>query len=294
MRIAIVCTNYNNSRLTRGLVESIIPSNHTGLNVQVVVVDNCSEPKDVAALREIARQYPFVEVLEMPENLGYFPGLNVGIQYLRKQQPTAEWIVVGNNDLEFPSDFYELVTENHALLGEHAVLSPDLVDPLGRHQNPHVLFDISRLRKLIWQIYYASFQASVIVSLIAAVTRQFTGRSENDQTRAYHLTPRPILQGYGACYMLGPAFFRQFEKLCAPTFLMQEEFFLSEQLKLIGQLPYYAPRFCVIHHHHATMQMIPRRRHWEISRAAYRIYRHYLALSKDARRTFLLKNSTNP
>ena len=87
--------------------------------------------------------------------------------------------------------------------------------------------------------------------------------------------------GYGACYLLGPLFFRHFDCLCAPTFLMQEEFFLSEQLKFIGQMTYYDPRFVVQHVGHATMHRVPSRRHWGFSRDAYRTYKCYLGLSRE-------------
>lgn len=293
MTLGVVCTNYNNARLTRGLVESLARDD-AGMLPRVVVVDNRSTTNDVAALRQLAREHSFVDLLEMPSNLGYFPGLNVGILHLRRHRPDVSLMVVGNNDLEFPPGFHELVVSQSALLDEHAVIAPDLVDPRGHHQNPHVVSGIGRMRRLVWDIYFTSFAAAFAVRLSAAATRRFTVRAENRPTSTFHLSSGPIEQGYGACYLIGPAFFRHYEQLCAPTFLMQEEFFLTEQLRLIGELPFYDPRFKILHHHHATMGAVPRWRHWDLSRAAHRIYKHYLSLSKDAQRAFLIRHSTGP
>jgi len=287
---AVVCTNYNNALLTRGLVVSL-STGAPASALRVVVVDNCSTSEDRAALRELAQSHPSVDVLEMPENLGYFPGLNAGIRWVRSRYPDVTHLVVGNNDLEFPVGFAELFAAQSGLLERHAVVAPDLVDPHGQHQNPHVLHGIGWLRRQVWDLYFSHFAAAVAVRFAASATRRFTARAENDPRSELHLQPGPIEQGYGACYLLGPKFFRHFDQLCAPTFLMQEEFFLTEQLRLIGQLPYYEPSIRIVHKHHATMSAVPRRRHWELSRAAHRTYKHYLSLSADARRAFIIEHS---
>ncbi len=115
------------------------------------------------------------------------------------------------------------------------------------------------------------------------MTRSFTVRPERTPRSELFKTSGPITMGLGACYLLGPVFFRHFTKLCAPTSLMQEEFFLSEQLKSIGQMLYYDTRFVITHHDHATTGQLPGRRHWQISRDAYRVYKRYLALSPAER-----------
>ena len=86
-------------------------------------------------------------------------------------------------------------------------------------------------------------------------------------------------QGYGACYLLGPMFFRHFRALYAPSFLLQEEYFLFEQLRTIGQLTYYEPSVVVRHRGHATMGALPGRRHWMFSRDAHRLYTAFRRLS---------------
>jgi hypothetical protein len=282
MKVGFVFTNYNNSSYTRKAVASLQAGGRWS-DARVVVVDNKSQEADVDSLKSIVRDYPEVEVLFNSENAGYFRGLNMGIRHLRSKHPDIGHVVVGNNDLEFPEGFVQTVQENGAIFESWAVIAPDLVTMDGVHQNPHVLRSISWVRKVIWDLYYLSYVLSLIIRYTARVTRRLTSRKENLPGSLLHKTPGPIEQGYGACYLLGPVFFRHFSSLCAPSFLMHEEFFLSEQLKSIEQKPYYDPRFVVVHHHHAAMGKLPTRRHWEISQDAHRTYKHFLKMSAEER-----------
>jgi hypothetical protein len=76
--------------------------------------------------------------------------------------------------------------------------------------------------------------------------------------------------------------------------MMQEEFFLSEQLKSIGQVPYYDTRFVITHHDHAATDQVPGRHYWRISRDAYRVNKRYLALSPVERAEFIASASSEP
>ncbi|MDX2207520.1 MAG: glycosyltransferase [Gemmatimonadales bacterium] len=285
-RLGFVCTNYNNSTVTRAAIASL-RSGGNDSRVPVVVVDNRSHPDDVQALRSIAREYPGVELVLNDDNVGYFPGLNMGIAHLRTRFPDLLYVAVGNNDLIFPPDFADSVERHGDIFDVWAVVAPDLVTPEGVHQNPHVLAPIGPVRKLIWDAYFSSFATARLVKLGARLTRRFTARKENAVDSGYHTSPGPIEQGYGACYLLGPIFFRHFRRLCAPTFMMQEEFFLSEQLRRINQMVYYDPRFVVQHHGHATTDTLPSRRHWEISRDAHSVYKRYLAMAHGERARFI-------
>ena len=84
-------------------VESLARS--TGHDLRVYVVDNASKPAELEKLLELERKSSIVRVIANKDNVGYFAGLNVGIAAARAENPQANWMVVGNNDLEFPADF---------------------------------------------------------------------------------------------------------------------------------------------------------------------------------------------
>ena len=282
MKVGFVCTNYNNSSLTRAAVASLCTGTKPD-DVRVVVVDNESQESDVASLRDVAGEFAGVDLVLNPRNVGYFAGLNIGIRRMREMHPDVTHIVVGNNDLVFPPDFIERVRSHRDVFERWAVVAPDLVTLDGVHQNPHVLYPLGRIRKLIWDAYYLSYGMAAVVKQLARIARPLTVRKENVPGTDLYKRPGPIEQGYGACYLLGPCFFRHFGRLFAPTFMMQEEFFLYEQLRSIGQLTYYDPRFVVGHHGHATVDQMPSRSRWKISRDAHRVYKNYLALSPAER-----------
>lgn len=278
MKLGYVCTSYNDASYVRAAVTSL----HAGgrwSDVRVVVVDNGSRPDQVAMLDAMIDEFPAVLLVKNPANDGYFTGLNLGLRHLREVDPDVEYCVVGNCDLEFPRDFVDTVERCREVFHKWAVVSPDIVTPSGVHQNPHVLKPIGFLRRLVWDLRFLSYDASLLIRKVAILTRPVTIRAELSPKSVLHLTPGPIDQGYGACYLLGPLFFRHFSGLCSPTFFFQEEFFLGEQLKTIGQSTYYDPRFVVLHTNQPAMDRLPSRRHWEISRAAHRLYKQYLKMS---------------
>lgn len=283
MRVGFVCTNYNNSSFTREAVASL-GDGVGACEFRIVVVDNDSTEDDVAALKRIPTEFPRVELVLSRENVGYFPGLNIGIDHLRKNFRGIDHIIIGNNDLVFPENFGPTLERRREVFERWAVVAPDLATADGVHQNPHVLYPIGRARRFIWDVYFQSYRAAALIRRLAKSTEAFTARTERSRGSQLYKTPGPIEWGFGACYILGPVFFRHYSRLWAPTFLMGEEFFLAEQVKSIGQRVYYDPDFFVLHHDHATTDRLPSRHHWEISRAAHRVYKQYLSMSPQERR----------
>lgn len=270
MKFGYVCTNFNNASFTLAAVDSLL--RNAGHEIEIVVVDNASERADVAKLQPLPHQHATVTVLESPTNLGYFRGLNLGIRHLRQARPDIHWIVAGNNDLLFDADFGDRLQQHAPALRAHAVISPDIVTLDGEHQNPHVISGISTLREVFYDLYYSNYQLG---RLIYALSKMLPALSERQDERHWQ-TAQPIYQGHGSCYLLGPRFFEQFTELWAPTFLMAEEFFLSKQLKDVGQQVYYTPLLKVTHHWHGALAKIPSRRRWDMAREAHREYRKHV------------------
>jgi GT2 family glycosyltransferase len=271
MKYGFVFTNYNNSSFTRAAVQSI-EAGHGASDCIVVVVDNSSQTSDVEQLNNIKNDFPRLHLILNPENLGYFRGLNVGIEYIRSRYNDVQFIVCGNNDLVFPADFTDRVSAKRTFLETHAVIAPDLVTLDNVHQNPHVTDRISKGRMFVWDLYYSNYALAIVIRFLARLTRRFTARTDSNQ----HMVGRAISQGYGACYILTPLFFKNFKRLWAPTFLMGEEFFLSKQLDSRSLKTYYEPSIIVNHHDHATLNKLPSKRLWQLSRESHKVYQRYM------------------
>ena len=270
MKIAYVCTNYNNSAFTLAAVASLL--RNAGHDIEVVIVDNASAEAERAKLRPLAQQHHQIQLIESPANAGYFRGLNLGLKALRAKRPDIDWVVAGNNDLEFPADFCDLLERHASSLQDHSVISPDVVTLDGEHQNPHVIASISSVREVFYDLYYANYHLGRLIYKLAKMFPRVSERSDEAQWQV----AQPIYQGHGSCYVLGPRFFRQFQELWAPTFMMSEEFFLSKQLKDVGEQVWYEPKIRVIHHWHGALEQLPSRKRWEMAREAHREYRKYV------------------
>lgn len=272
MELGYVCTNFNNSHFTVDAVRSLVASAGAVHALHIVVVDNQSAPEHVETLRQLACAHTAVDLLLNEQNVGYFPGLNCGIRRMRERYPETQHLVIGNNDLLFPVDFCATVERNLALLDEHAVVSPDIVTLDGDHQNPHVIRTVSKTRELVYDVYYSNYLLAQAILWAARVSRFVTDRRDEQQ----HQTTRPIYQGHASCYLIGPKFFRHFQELWAPTFLMGEEYFLSKQLSDQGMQTWYDPAIKLTHCYHGSLRSVPSRKLWQLAREAHEVYRRYV------------------
>lgn len=270
MGYAYVCTNYNNAHYTRDAVRTINAGTHPP--VRIVVVDNQSKPADVASLKAIAEEYSNVELVLNDENIGYFRGLNSGIDRMRVLDPSVTVMVVGNNDLEFPADFGAKLTDVIADAADRPVISPYVETLDGMPQNPHVVSGISRTREFVYDLYYSNYYVAKLIRMMARRTHKVTDRRDEEG----HATAQYIYQGHGSCYVLTPIFFREFKRLWAPTFMMSEEFFLSRQLSERSYMTYYDPRIRIRHRCNGAIENVPARAMWRLARDAHRVYRRYV------------------
>ena len=269
-RFAIIMTNYNNSLFTKQAINSLLLVQYSSITCDIIIIDNDSNKENTDILKSLENIHP-IKVIYSKLNLGYFSGLNKGLEIINESQNKYNAVIIGNNDLIFPHDFFYSVIEKLELFNKYSVIAPNIITIDGIHQNPHVINRISPIRELIYDIYFSNYNIAKLISWIALKTKKITRRGDED----FHSIAQPIHQGYGACYLLGPLFFKNFNFLFAPTFLMGEEFFLSIQLESIGQKVFYEPSIIVKHHDHATFAKLPAKKIWMITRDSHKIYKKY-------------------
>lgn len=264
--LAFIFTNFNNSRFTVNAVESIHKNIiNQEFNIEIIIVDNDSNSSEKNILEGVSKKYENVYVNYLSNNIGYFKGLNEGIKSLKQPPKSYDFVVIGNNDLIFKSDFIKSVYDNYSSFVNYPVISPDIIRLDGFHQNPHVTRPVSKFRSFMYELYFSNFYISKVISFIANLTRKYTQRGDE---KGYEKSGE-IIGGYGACYILGPLFFENFKYLLAPTFLMGEEFFLTYQLKEKKYKIYYESNIKVLHHDHATVSDLPSRKFWNYSKESY-------------------------
>ncbi len=268
MKVAFICVNYNNFSHTYEYIKSIeaIKSQH---DVTIVVVDNASEDHDLNALR--ALNSPDLKLILSPENVGYFKGLNKGIEAIAVKE--YDYVLVGNNDLTFDSKF---LAELQAVetVNDVLVLAPNIIRTDGVHQNPHIASKFSKVQRIYRRIYYRHYLFAVALQSVYNLFKPMIVPED----RIGNNVQQEIFTGYGACYILNRQFFSHFKQLDAPIFLMGEELILANQVAGVKGKIVYMPNLVVHHHDHASIGKVPVRKLYEFSRQSYQ---HYLKNLKN-------------
>lgn len=272
-KVDLVAVNYNNSAFTLGMLESL-ESSFDDLGV-LVIVDNSSNKDDLLSLKEGVFNFSFrglnVEVVESEVNVGYFPGLNLGIERLREINGQQERpLVVCNNDLRFPEGFFKGLVEGRFADSSVHVICPSVKTVDGVYQNPSMATPPSLFKKFFYSVYYANYSVGrALLSVWRGLGLGSDTRKEKDENE------REIFIGIGAIFVLMPGFFENSHSLEAPTFLYGEEAFLSRQVKKNGGKQLYVPSLEVLHYESVATKNLPGREKYKLTQKAFRLYRDY-------------------
>lgn len=260
MNVGFVCVNYNNSNVTIDFILNVVSLN-LGHNLSIVIVDNASNSDDVNRLERFVKNKDVVFIKSV-KNIGYFGGLNLGLDQLNKLE--FDYIVIGNNDLNFAQNFLTILEKKNFEKGV-LVVCPNIIRPDGIHQNPHVECRFSPLQKFYRKLYFKNYVIALLLQLIYDLYKKLFKRVD----RKKFMEEKRILMGYGACYILTKGFFDIFGKLDAPNFLMGEEGVLANQVYKVNGTILYCPDLVVKHLDHTSIGKLPSRKLYEFNRLAY-------------------------
>ncbi|AIG30079.1 hypothetical protein IA01_06180 [Flavobacterium psychrophilum] len=266
MKIAFVCVNYNNSKITQEYILNVLAlKQHHDL--KIIVVDNASESNDVKQLSAYVDQInkDQVVLIKSDSNLGYFKGLNLGIKWAL-EKGYNQYQVVGNNDLVFYPDFINNL-EGLSISKGDMVLAPDVITIDKIHENPHVIHKMSFFRKLKYKIYFSNYYLAKLITQFYSAERK---------PKAFDPEAKYIYMGIGALYVLTPHFFSHFNSLWDDVFLYGEEAVLTGQVNSVGGKIWYEPSLKCDHNESASTSKIGSKTKYKIIQNSYRIYKKYL------------------
>lgn len=267
--IRFICVNFNNWEYTKEFCESLSCQRGLGVDflVRCSIVDNSSDKQDSENIRFFSKQYNWIDYIVAPGNLGYFGGLNYGLE--RVESAEGDYLVICNNDLIVDSDFcYMLRGRNYA---ENVfAVCPDVITLDGFHQNPHSLSKIGWIRRFQFDLYFSHYYVARLMSIILRVIRPVKASP-----------PQPVVgceihMGIGAIYVLTSEFLKRFRKLNFPHFLYGEEAYFSDQIHAAGGVLWFDPDLRVSHAESATLSKVPKRTAYEFARSGYPSYRKML------------------
>lgn len=266
MKIAFVCVNYNNSRVTIDYILNVLAIKKE-YDVKIIVVDNASEETDFQNLNNyiIDLKNENVILVKSDSNLGYFKGLNLGIKWALFNGYN-QYQIVGNNDLEFFPDFLNNL-EDLELKKNELIVSPDIITMDGIHENPHVINRMSFLRKLKYTIYFSNYHVAKLITEFYSAERK---------PKAFDPERKYIHMGNGALYVLTPNFFLYFDKLWDDVFLYGEEAILAGQVLSVDGKIVYEPLLKCNHNESATTSKMESKYKYKVVQSSYKIYKKYL------------------
>lgn len=99
--VSVVIPNYNGLAYLDGVLSSL--EKQTFKNFEVILVDNGSNDGSCAFVME---NYPWVHMIELPENLGFCYAVNQGIYAAR-----GKYVLLLNNDIETEENFIQEMAE---------------------------------------------------------------------------------------------------------------------------------------------------------------------------------------
>lgn len=267
--IKFLCVNFNNTICSTKLVKSLESQKGrlAECSVECIVVDNSTDEHAAADCRALSAGYFWVTYIRAPKNLGYFGGLNYGLSMT--DLADAAYVVICNNDLEFEEDFCEKLIGARYAPNVFSVC-PDVVTADGLHQNPHILKRISWFRRLQFDLYFAHYYASRLLTLILRIVRpvKVSPRQPREGCELH--------MGVGACYVLTREFLKRFNRLNYPFFLYGEEAYISDQIHTAEGILWFDPNLRVSHAESAALSRVPNRTAYEFSQKGYRDYRRLL------------------
>ena len=131
-KISFVILHYNNIDDTLNCVDSIDNLKHDNIDVNIVLVDNCSPNGSGKTLEEKYQDRKDIKVILLDKNYGFTYSNNIGYDYARKNG--ADIILVSNNDIIIEDEDFL----NNLLLDykNYDVIAPDIINLNGQHQNP--------------------------------------------------------------------------------------------------------------------------------------------------------------
>ena len=266
MSISFVCINFNNSKITKDYLLSVLAIK-ANYQIKIIIIDNASHKQDVEELSSFIESlnFKFIKLIKSKTNLGYFKGLNLGLKYLKNDK--NDFIIIGNNDLTFDNNFLNLLTEKK-VANNTLVIAPKIITREGLNQNPHFINKFTFSQKLFRRIYFSNFYVGLILQfLFSNFRRKFFKRNRigNDSEQIIHM-------GYGACYILSNNFFKKFDELDAPVFLMGEEGILTNQILSVSGNILYIPDLIVNHLDHSSIKKLTSRNLYRFSKISYKYY----------------------
>ncbi|WP_163323678.1 glycosyltransferase [Draconibacterium mangrovi] len=257
-RVVILILNYNSWKATVGYIRQL--KQQQGIQLSILVVDNCSTDNSYNALVQHLQDEEQVEIIQSEYNGGYAYGNNFGLKYLQKKIQENTFVVISNNDISIdnPKLLQQLVNY-YKQCNDIAFISPLM----------HM--DGQPARNAAWKIPGLTYDISTVVGFNRAKANEAV---YYDLPLQQELMPVDCLTG--SFFMGKLETFAQLNYFDERTFLYEEERILGLKVKKAGLKNYLALQLKFYHEHSAViskeMNQLAQIRHLFNSRIVFNQY----------------------
>ena len=265
--IAAIIINYNSNVLTQECIISILEKTDPFLNLQIIVVDNCSENEDYFSLKQFCdtHTYENLKLVRNKINTGFGAGNMAGYHYAN-----AKYVAFVNNDTLFLNDCFSILK---------AAIEKDN--------------DISIVGG---QSFTESGKKMVAFDHFTSISRELIGRDflekinseKYPKRKSEYVNPLKVNYVQGSFMFIRSKDFNDVGGFDTNIFLYYEETDLSMRLQKNGKSSYLIPDAKYIHYHGAsTPKSILIKSELKIS-LLYVIRKHYGYFGHKIVLTFLI------
>lgn len=252
MKVVYVVLHYQVAQETICCVESLLQNARVD-EQNILIVDNGSSNNSAEILAEKYADVPNVLLVKAGANLGFANGNNLGYQYARETLG-ADIVAILNNDIVVEdARFTNKLVQACTACPDAAVLAPDIITPLGIHQNPARTDQIS-IQQVRHNLRYNRFLNFVLrIPIVRKILVKYLVKRRNKielekaeapvpETDLTNIVPHGAFVIFNKQYLLS-------QKLAfnPKTFLYCEEELLYEHLMRNGMQSRFYPALQVKH-----------------------------------------------
>jgi len=243
--LSIIIVNWNAKEYLLGCVESICGTGAKGW--EIIVADNGSID---GSGREAKETFPFIQVIQNRENLGFAKGVNQGLQ-----KASGRYVLLLNPDTRVKNGAIQQLLSFMDRCSDAGIAGAQLLNPDGSKQN-----SIARFPSLATELLNKSL-------LRRLFPKTFPGKERN------YSEPIEVDSVIGACMMVRRRALDQVGILDEDYFLFLEETDLCYRMKRAGWKIYHVPQAQVDHFQGKSAEEVKKKARVEFYRSRYHFFK---------------------
>lgn len=252
--LSVVIVNWNVCALLRRCLRSIVTTAPSGPMCQVIVVD-CASTDDSVAM--VQREFPDVQLIASPQNLGYARGANLGAA-----RALGRYLMIMNPDTEVIGDALAVLVRYMDAHPQVGAAGPQLRYADGRAQPSRRRFPT--LATAFWE---------------STILQQWF--PHNRFARHYYMADHAADSAQAVDWLVGAALiirratWEEVGPLDEGYFMYFEELDWCRRCRAAGWEVHYVPQAVIIHHEARSSDQVPAARAIHFQRSKVRYFRKY-------------------